>query len=361
METVSSSRSGPLLEAIDVSVDFREKRGLFQPDASVRGVNKASIQVMQGETLGLVGESGSGKSTLARAVMGLTAMSGGRVIFDGRDLGGLRGAELRAVRRRMQMVFQNPYSTLDPRMSVGATVAEPMAIHGLGDPKRRPEDVVELLQTVGLNPDFAARYPDALSGGQRQRVSLARALASKPDLIVADEPISALDVSIQAQIVNLLRRLQRERGLSFLFITHDLSIVQNISHRVAVMYFGEIVETGPAREVCSSPIHPYSTALVSAIPRPNPALEKARTQLVLEGEVPSRLNPPSGCAFHTRCWLRKELPDTGICTRLAPTLKQVQFNRKVSCHFSEEAARHSARSSIGDLAPSAKPLKKVEK
>lgn len=333
--------AAPLLDASEVTVDFTEKRGLFQSPGTVRGVNKASITVARGETLGLVGESGSGKSTLARAIMGLTPITSGRVVFDGKDLARLSNQERRRVRRRMQMVFQNPYSTLDPRMSVGETVAEPMIVHGLGNPKRRREEVAELLQTVGLNADFAGRYPDALSGGQRQRVSLARALASQPELIVADEPISALDVSIQAQIVNLLRRLQRETALSFLFITHDLSIVQNISQRVAVMYFGEVVETGPSRDVCSTPLHPYSAALVSAIPRPNPALEKARTQIVLEGEVPSRVNPPSGCAFHTRCWLKQRMPDASVCSRVVPALRRMGNGRAVACHFAETMTQAS--------------------
>ncbi len=287
----------PLVSITDLQVHFALGRHRV-----VKAVDGVSLDIMSGETLGLVGESGCGKTTLGRAVLRLVEPTGGRIVFRGVDLGRLKPSELRRMRRYMQMIFQDPYAALDPRMTVGQIVAEPIETFRLAasaDEKRAR--VRELMQTVGLSQRFINRYPHEFSGGQQQRIGIARALAASPDFIVADEPISALDVSIQAQILNLMETLQRERRLTYLFISHDLRAIRHTSNRVAVMYLGKIVELAPARDVYARPLMPYTKALISAVPVPNPAVEAQRQRIVLEGDVPSPINPPAGCRFHTRC------------------------------------------------------------
>jgi oligopeptide/dipeptide ABC transporter ATP-binding protein len=286
--------------------------------------------------MALVGESGCGKSTTGRAVLALVKPTGGRVEFDGIDLAGVDGETLRRLRARMQMVFQDPYASLSPRVSIGATLRESFDVHGIGDASERPERVSQLLRTVGLRPEARDRYPHELSGGQRQRVGIARALAVSPELIVADEPTSALDVSIQAQIINLIRQLQEQIALSYLFISHNIAVVRQISNRIAVMYLGRIVETGPTRAVVARPLHPYTKALVSAVRNPDPVSESRRRRIVLSGDVPSPVNPPNGCRFHTRCWLRKERGNPDICVSSSPDMRSIEDGRSVACHFAED-------------------------
>ena len=314
---------GELLRVEDVKVWFPIKDGIVfgRHVGDVRAVDGVSFALRRGETLGLVGESGCGKTTIGRTIIRLYKPTTGRIMFDDVDIAGLEGSKLKGMRRRMQMVFQDPYASLNPRMNVAAVVAEPLEIHGIGTSAERRERGRELLATVGLNPDFADRYPHEFSGGQRQRIGVARALALRPDLIVADEPISALDVSIQAQIINLLERLQAELGLTYLFVAHDLSVVAHISDRIAVMYLGRIVELTTSRELMQRPLHPYSVALLSAIPVPDPVIEGRRRRIILKGDVPSPVAPPSGCRFHTRCWLRERLGNPEICHTEDPMLR----------------------------------------
>jgi len=275
-----------------------------------------------------VGESGCGKTTTARAVLQLDPPTAGSVKLEGRDLVGMNGQELRRMRTRMQIIFQNPYSSLNPRMTVGRTLVEPMIVHGIASGKEAEDRASELLRTVGLNPYFVNRFPVEFSGGQRQRIGIARALSVDPHFVICDEPISSLDVSIQSQIVNLLRRLQNKFGLTYLFISHDLSMVRYISTRMAVMYLGKIVELGESKAVCASPMHPYTQALWSAVPIPDPEIEETRERIVLEGEVPSPVNPPQGCNFCTRCPKVME-----VCEEVEPELKEVKPKRWVACHL----------------------------
>jgi oligopeptide transport system ATP-binding protein len=295
--------SDAVLELRDVRTYFPVHSGFLvrRQSGSVRAVDGVSLAVRQGEVLGLVGESGCGKSTLARTILQLIPATGGTVILNGRNLGEATRAQMQACRRDLQMIFQDPHASLNPRMTVHATLAEPLLVHGICGRKDVKGQVDELMRIVGLAPRFARKYPHEFSGGQRQRIAVARALALRPKIIVADEPVSALDVSIQAQILNLLYQLCRRMNLALIFIAHDLSVVRHISDRVAVMYLGRIVELGPAEEVIDRPRHPYTRALVSAIPVPNPAAERARRRIVLAGEPPSPINPPPGCAFHPRC------------------------------------------------------------
>ena len=293
----------PLLEVQNLSRHFVLNRSFSgKPLRTVRAVDEVSFAVKRGETLGLVGETGCGKSTVGRTIVGLYEPTAGSVRLAGSDIhAALRSPQRQQYRRRLQMIFQDPYASLDPRMTVGDIIGEPIDIHQPTDPADRSGQIEELLQQVGLDPEHAARYPHEFSGGQRQRVGIARALAARPEFIVCDEPISALDVSIQAQIVNLLQELQLKIGLTFLFIAHDLSMVRHLSHRIAVMYLGRLVELGSSAELFDHPRHPYTQALLSSIPLPDPTRESQRERIPLQGEIPSPLNPPSGCRFRTRC------------------------------------------------------------
>jgi oligopeptide transport system ATP-binding protein len=325
-----------LLEVEGLKKHFPIHKGVFSKvSGHVYAVDGVSFSIGRGETLGLVGESGCGKSTTGLAMLRLLAMTGGQVQFDGCDMGGLDERELRGLRRHMQMVFQDPYSSLNPRMTVGSIVIEPLNVHNIGTQAERRERTQELMRLVGLNPSFINRYPHEFSGGQRQRIGLARALATNPSLIVADEPIAALDVSIQAQVVNLMADLRARFGLTYLMISHDLSMVRYISDRVAVMYLGRIVEIGPRDDVFDAPRHPYTRALLSAVPVPDPKRERARQRITLQGDVPSPANPPSGCRFHPRCSIATE-----ICSREEPLLRDPspadappkKVIRLVACH-----------------------------
>ena len=318
----------PLLRAENVVKRFPAGLG-----ATVKAVESVSLEIYPGETVGLVGESGCGKSTLGRLITQLLPVTSGNVFFDGVDLTKLRGEKLRQYRRQLQMIFQDPYSSLNPRMTVGDIIAEPLENFGLLRGRAKDQRVQELLKIVGLNPYFNNRYPHEFSGGQRQRIGIARALALRPQLIVADEPISALDVSIQAQIINLMQDLQKEFKLTYLFIAHDLSVVRHISDRVMVMYLGKIVEVADSVEIYRNPRHPYTKALLSAIPIPDPEIQSKRRIVALSGEIPSPVNPPSGCRFHTRCPIA-QLPTP--CADQEPPLEEKAHDHRAACFFSEK-------------------------
>jgi oligopeptide/dipeptide ABC transporter ATP-binding protein len=330
VETVDLSKAFPVKVAFPKSAP-RLKRALFRRHAEVRAVDRVTLDIREGETLGLVGESGCGKSTFGRTLLRLLEPTSGSIRFEGRALEALGHGALRPFRRHMQMIFQDPYASLNPRMTVGATLEEPLEIHAPELSRAaRGERVAALLEEVGLSPDAARRYPHEFSGGQRQRIGIARALAVKPRFIVADEPISALDVSIQAQIVNLLVELQRRERLTYLFISHDLKIVHHVSDRVAVMYLGRIVELAPSEGLYAEPLHPYTRALLSAVPVPDP--ETKRKRIVLAGDVPSPLDPPGGCPFHPRCPVTDKVP---ACFAEMPALRELRPGHTVACHVAK--------------------------
>ena len=328
MNAVTEGRK-VLLEIADLKVHFEIKDGkqwFWQPPKTLKAVDGVTLRLYEGETLGVVGESGCGKSTFARAIIGLVKATDGHVAWLGKELLGMKPDEWRAVRSDIQMIFQDPYASLNPRMTVGEIIREPMDIHNIYNSSKEREDrVVELLKIVGLKPDHIRRYPHEFSGGQRQRISIARTLALNPDFIICDEPISALDVSIQAQIINLLKNIQKELGISYLFVAHDLSMVKHISDRIGVMYLGNMVEIGESSDLYHNPMHPYTKALLSAVPIPDPEIGKSKKRIVLQGELPSPLDPPSGCAFRTRCPYATE-----ECAKAKPQPSIIN-GRQVSC------------------------------
>ena len=324
------SSAMPLMVAENITVRFEAGRGMFSRSKDfVHAVNGVSFEIAPGETLGLVGESGCGKSTLARAAIRLIQPSSGRILFRERDIGQMQEDELKQFRRHFQMIFQDPFGSLNPSLLVEDIIAEPLDIHGLArDPEVRREKVQDLLLSVGLDPSHRLRYPHEFSGGQRQRIGIARALALEPELLVCDEPVSALDVSVQAQIVNLLQKMQASRKLAMLFIAHDLAVVEHISHRIMVMYLGRVMESGPSHVVSRKPFHPYTQALISAVPSIDVVTKK--TRLLLSGDVPSPFHPPSGCPFHTRC--PKVLP---VCRKEMPEMREIEPGHPVACHLTE--------------------------
>ncbi len=331
--TTSNGERGALLSVDNLQMHFPITRGvIFQRQVgAIKAVDGISFDLYKGETLGLVGESGCGKSTTGRAILQLHRPTAGKVNFEGKELTNTKGEELRRMRRRMQMIFQDPYASLNPRMTVGSIIGEPLEVHGIGNTKKERQDrVQELLRIVGLNPGFVNRYPHEFSGGQRQRIGIARALAVNPAFIVCDEPISALDVSIQAQIINLLEDLQDELSLTYLFIAHDLSVVRHISDRIAVMYLGKIMELADRDVLYENPMHPYTQALLSAVPIPDPAIEGRRQRVILEGDVPSPANPPQGCNFCTRC---SKVMD--VCRTEEPPFKDYGDGHYVACWLYE--------------------------
>lgn len=315
-----------LVRVEDVYKHYPVRKSFFQRGhLTVHAVDGVSLSVFDGETLGLVGESGCGKSTLGKLILRLETPTSGRILFEGTDIASIKGSELKEIRKRMQVIFQDPYSSLNPRRTIKNTIMEPLVIHGIGDKAQRNQKVYELMEEVGLRKDQATRYPHEFSGGQRQRIGIARALALNPKLIIADEPVSALDVSIRSQVLNLMKDLQEKYGLSYLFVSHDLSVVEYISDRIAVMYLGKIVEIGPKSLVYNFPGHPYTEALLSSAPVPDPGAKTRR--IILRGDVPSPMDPPPGCRFHTRCPIR-----INLCSELEPILKETDGGRLVACH-----------------------------
>jgi oligopeptide transport system ATP-binding protein len=325
---IAQAHPSPLLEVSELTHHFVVRKGAFEREhATVHAVDGVSFGIYEGETLGLVGESGCGKTTLGRCIVRLLRPTAGRIVFAGRPIEGLEAGELKGIRRQLQIVFQDPYASLNPRKRIAEIIADPLRVHGIGNRRERRARVAELLRTVGLSPEHADRYPREFSGGQRQRIGIARALALRPRMIVADEPVSALDVSIQAQILNLFDDLQEQFGLTYLFVAHDLGVVRHISRRIAVMYLGKIVEIAPAEALYRRPLHPYTEALLSAVPVPDPEVSSRRNRKILQGDVPSPLSPPSGCRFHTRC-----LYATEVCRTEEPPLLELRPGRLTACH-----------------------------
>ena len=331
MATKEINNNETLLHVDDLKMHFPIYRGVFQRQVgAVRAVDGVSFDVRRGETLGLVGESGCGKSTTGRTILQLYKPTSGKVEFDGTNLVTLKGENMRHMRRKMQMIFQDPYASLNPRMTVAQLVGEPLMVHNVATGAEINDRVAHLLELVNLNPAFATRYPHEFSGGQRQRIGVARALALQPSFIICDEPISALDVSIQAQVVNLLEELQEQFNLTYLFIAHDLSMVKHISDRVAVMYLGVIVELATRDELYVKPLHPYTQALLSAVPIPDPIADAKRQRVILQGDVPSPANPPSGCRFRTRCPIAE-----AVCAETRPEFREIKPGHFVACFFAE--------------------------
>jgi peptide/nickel transport system ATP-binding protein/oligopeptide transport system ATP-binding protein len=352
----SSAGDAPLVEVRDLVKHFPVRGGIIQRTvAVVQAVDGVSFDIRRGETLGLVGESGCGKTTVGRVLLRLIEPTAGTIRFDGTDITHIRGSKLKPYRRRMQIIFQDPFASLDPRTPIGDSIGEGLRIHGLGTSAERREKVRKMMDLVGLQPYHARRYPHEFSGGQRQRIGIARALVLEPDLVVCDEPVSALDVSIQAQVLNLLKSLQRELGLTYLFIAHNMGVVEHISDRVAVMYLGKVAEVAERRDLFRQAQHPYTQALLSAIPVPDPELR--RTRIILKGDVPSPVNPPGGCRFHPRCQLRAELGNPEICATAVPELIQIgATDHAVACHFRGEGREVAGRGDGGQQAAAAQPV-----
>jgi oligopeptide transport system ATP-binding protein len=331
---MADNNNTPLVQVRNLKKYFPITQGLIiqRHTGDVKAVDDVSFDVLTGETLGLVGETGCGKTTVGRTMLQLYEPTDGSIIFDGKNLVDLRENEMRRIRRRMQMIFQDPYASLNPRMTVGSIIGAPLDVHGTEKGTKKRDRIQELLDMVGLNPDFVNRYPHEFSGGQRQRIGIARALALNPDLVICDEPISSLDVSIQAQVVNLLDKLQDQLGLTYLFIAHDLSMVRHISDRMAVMYLGKIVELADRDEIYLNSLHPYTQALMSAVPVPDPDAAKERKRTILQGDIPSPANPPVGCNFNTRCPIAAD-----ICFKDDPEYREIKENHWVACHFAEDS------------------------
>ncbi len=340
--TTTAAAGAPLVELRGLTKSFPVKGGVLQRTvAAVKAVDGVDLVIRRGETLGLVGESGCGKTTVGRLLLRLIDATSGSILFDGQDITRVSGSDLRPYRRRMQIIFQDPYASLDPRSPIGDSIGEGLRIHGIGTPADRRAKVTRMMDMVGLQPYHARRYPHEFSGGQRQRIGIARALVLEPELIVCDEPVSALDVSIQAQVLNLLRSLQRELGLTYLFIAHNMGVVEHISDRVAVMYLGRVAELSTREGIYRAPAHPYTRALMSAIPLPTPGARRQR--IILAGDVPSPLDPPSGCSFHPRCWLRARLDSPDVCSTERPVLRTVGDHQEAACHFAERTSEMSER------------------
>jgi oligopeptide/dipeptide ABC transporter ATP-binding protein len=333
----TADQPAPILRVEQLAVHFPIRSGLLRRQVgAVRAVDGVSFEIHKGETFGLVGESGCGKTTAARAIVQVVKATGGRVYFHNTAMDGLHGRELRRARRGLQMIFQDPYASLDPRMTVGDSIAEPIEAYDLARGPQLKARVEELMQMVRLDPAAATRYPHEFSGGQNQRVGVARALSTNPEIIICDEAVSALDVSIQAQVLNLLTDLQGGLNLTLIFIAHDLKVIRYMADRIAVMYLGQVVELAPTDRLFAEPSHPYTRALVSAVPLPDPIQERRRERIILTGEIPSPANPPSGCRFHTRCWFRTELGRPEKCVTEAPKLRAIKPGHEASCHFAEE-------------------------
>ena len=335
-DTVVESKTRTLLDVRDLKMHFPLTQGIIlqRVVGHVRAVDGISFTIERGKTLGLVGESGSGKTTIGRTLVRLYKPTGGQILFDDMDLAKLEGEQLRQLRRRVQMVFQDPYASLNPRYTIGSLVAEPMHIYKLGSPSEIRERTEELLRVVGLRPEYIDRYPHEFSGGQRQRIAVARALSINPEFVIADEPVSALDVSVRAQVLNLLQRLQRQFNLTYLFVSHDLSVVRHVADRIAVMYLGKIVELSDRDELYTAPKHPYTRALLSAVPIPDPKIERKRQRIILAGDLPSPINIPKGCRFHTRCPMAQQ-----ICREVEPAFERKAGNNHLAaCHFAEQVS-----------------------
>jgi oligopeptide/dipeptide ABC transporter ATP-binding protein len=337
----------PLVEVEHLTEYFPITGGILQRTiGQVKAVDDVSFTIRRGETLGLVGESGCGKTTVGRVLLRLLAPTGGTIRFDGTDITKLSEHDLKPYRRRMQIIFQDPYASLDPRTPIGSSIGEGLRIHGMGTAAERQAKVAKIMELVGLQPYQARRYPHEFSGGQRQRIGIARALVLEPDLLVCDEPVSALDVSIQAQVLNLLRNLQRELGLTYLFVAHNMGVVEHISDRVAVMYLGTMAEIAASTDIYRQPLHPYTIALLSAVPVADPSQRAKQKRIILLGDVPSPVNPPSGCPFHTRCWLRQQLGNPERCATERPAVRELGPGHGVSCHFAEHLADPARRTQL---------------